>query len=161
MIVNTHPVLKLLDESPWCAHLVGSRFVGVFDRDKSDYDFLVECKGDSEWSKLLLWFKEHGFEITLGYGSDDRLYGSNVWTRKEVGFPDVDILPVSPEEAAMRLAFFEAMKKQGDKRGGLLALCLKREKQWATLWQCLDAMKAMEPESIPDLPLSDIIKSDD
>ncbi len=143
MIVNAHPVLKLLDESPWRSHLIGSRFVGVFDRDKSDYDFLVECES-SDWyggSNLLEWLEGNDFKPQskhgLGYGPDDRLHGTCVWTRKESGFPDVDILPVTPEEASMRLRFFEAMKKQGDKKGGLLALALKREKQWATLWACL------------------------
>ncbi len=139
VIVNAHPVVKILDESPWRAHLVGSRFVGVFDRDKSDYDFLVECACSDWYEGLRKWLEEHGFTTigTEGYGPDRLLHGRNVWTRKDDGFPGVDILPMTPGQAAARLRFFDAMKKQGDKCGGLLALALKREKQWATLWACL------------------------
>ncbi len=139
MIINAHPILKLLDEIPWKAHLVGSRYVGVFDRDKSDYDFLVEC---DDWHKsdgLRNWLGGNGFSTigTEGYGPDRRLHASSVWTRKDDGFPAVDILPMTPEEAAMRLRFFAAMREQGHDRGGLLALTLKRGKGWATLWECL------------------------
>jgi len=143
MILNQHPVLKLLDESPWKCHLIGSRYVGVFDRDKSDYDFLVECSY-SEWNREVEpWLKESGFVVvgTSGYGPDNNLHGSNVWTNNAYpGVPSVDVLPVTPEEADMRLRFFESMKEIGDKRGGLLAKALKQSLTWSNLWDCLRAM---------------------
>lgn len=141
MIINNHPILKLLDDSPWRSHLVGSRYVGVFDRDTSDYDFLVECELKDWHTGLKPWLEENNFKpenkYGLGYGPDNRLHGTCVWKHQESDFPDVDILPVTPKEAAMRLRFFAAMKKQGHKPGGLLALAMKREKTWATLWKVL------------------------
>lgn len=138
MIKGMHPKVKVIEDSEWLAHLVGSRYVGVFDRDKSDFLIEVEYK---KVPKLEAWMRNEGFEPespTPGvYGSDSRLHGSCVWTWKGDIHPNVDILPVSPKEAEMRLAFFAEMKRVGDRRGGLLAKALKQGRGWPALWSCL------------------------
>jgi hypothetical protein len=136
MISSNHPTLTLLDQSDWTFHLIGSRFVGKFDR-QSDYDFLMVI---DKWPVAKKWLEEHGFERqgTGGYGPDRRLCGTNVWTCKVEGFPPVDVFPVSPEEAAFRLRWFKAMQQTGDEHGGKLAWALKSGKGWAHFWQVLE-----------------------
>lgn len=139
MIVNQHPVLKLLDEFPGKFHLIGSRYVGVFDAETSDYDFILECT-HQEWYNVKIWLDENGFvpNGTSGYGPDRYLHGSNVWTNKVYeNFPSVDVFPMSPEEADMRLNFFALMKELGHTKGGLLAKSLKQGKTWPNLWECI------------------------
>ncbi len=146
MIVGAHPIIKELEACEWRAHLVGSRYVGVFDREKSDYDFLVECESGEWYADLKPWLERVGFAVvgTSGYGPDSRLHGSNVWTCKTPGYPNVDVMPVRPEEAAVRLRFFAAMKKVGDSPAGLLAKSLKSGKNWAALWACLHEFETTE-----------------
>lgn len=146
MIKGTHPIVALLESSEWVCHLVGSRFVGKFDRDTSDYDFLLEIENNyTETEKLWPWLEKGGF-VRQGpayYGDDRYIVGTNVWkwTDPKAKLPSVDVLPVTPEEAARRMEFFAAMKKAGDEDGGLLAKALKDGKCWPTLWVCLARMR--------------------
>lgn len=138
MIVNSHPVLLAMEQSPFRFHLIGSRLVGVFT-EKSDYDFIAEVTNFEEWEKLKNWMVEQNFEPSSpgGYGPDRRLYHSDVWScsGNEQRQP-VDILPMSPTEAAMRLKWFNAMKSNGNE-SGLIAKALKKEKAWPLFWDVL------------------------
>ena len=134
MIIGQHPVLDLLNRSEFECHLIGSRFVGKFDRERSDYDYLVITDG---WdSKLRPWLKANGFESQGGgYGSDSRLLGRNVWTNTSHD-QHVDVLPVSEDEARFRLRWFNSMRTVGD-RSGLIAKGLKQECAWDIFWDVL------------------------
>ena len=138
MIVNSHPILAAMEQAPFRFHLIGSRFVGVFS-EKSDYDFIAEINKWEEWDQLKTWMSAQGFKSgsPSGYGPDRRLYNSDIWTWKGNGdVPPVDILPMSTEEATMRLRWFTAMKSEGDETG-LIAKALKGEKAWPLLWSVL------------------------
>lgn len=137
-IDHEHPGIVLLRESPWECHLVGSRLVGVFDRD-SDYDFLIVA--DHLHNGLYTWLKNSGFEPdNESYGKDKRTLSSDIWTQKWEGWPKIDLIPVDPAEAEFRMRFFHAMKESGDRVGGLLARALKTGKVWPMLWTVLGTM---------------------
>lgn len=137
MIVNSHPMLLAMEQSPFRFHLIGSRLVGVYS-DKSDYDFISEVASPDEWQALKAWMTQGGFDPGSpgGYGPDARLCDTNVWTWKGSQYPDVDILPMYKTEAQMRLRWFAAMKDEGDDTG-LIAKALKKEKAWPLLWAVL------------------------
>lgn len=141
MIINKHPGLTAIEKARWPAHLVGSRYIGIYNRD-SDYDFLlVVPSGDG--SACLEWMRANSFmQDPDTYGTDDRMLSDNVWCREDGGYPSIDLIVVSSEEAEMRLAFFAQMKKMGDRRGGLLAKAIKSEKSWGTLWECVAGILA-------------------
>ena len=141
-IANLHPIVAKLDASDLDLHLIGSRYVGKFDRDRSDWDFLLVVHGDyTERKEMETRLTDFGFvrQGHLGYGPDPRIIGTNVWTCKTEGWPDVDILPVRQEEAELRLRFFRAMKSRGDS-SGLIALGLKSAKAWPELWGVLEKL---------------------
>ncbi len=127
--------------------LIGSRYVGKFDRDKSDYDFIAETPNNG-WVELREWLESCGFKpqakLGLGYGPDRYLHGTCVWTRQHDEWPSVDILPMTSEEASFRLLFFAGMKKAGDEKGGLLAKALKESRSWERLWTVLHGMESPE-----------------
>lgn len=143
MIVSTNPGLELLRNSNYAFHLIGSRFVGKFDTE-SDYDFLMVL--DLPFHKeARSWLRENGFspDSTGMYGSDDRLASDgHVWTKSFEGYPKIDVLPVTKEEAEKRLRFFRAMLKAGHKDGGFLARALKKDKGWPHLWKVLEVYNA-------------------
>ena len=131
---NEHPGLRTLQDGPFACHLVGSRRVGVFSRE-SDYDFLIVADGLYGDNGLLRWMEGAGFSRDREtYGKDPRLLSSDVWTQSWDGFPSIDLIPVTPIEAEIRLRFFDAMELAGDRRAGLLAKALKTEKAWPHLW---------------------------
>lgn len=138
MIKQAHPVLRLLDESQWTFHLIGSRYVGKFDRD-SDYDLLMEVESGMKWSTAREWLEANGFarQHPGGYGPDPRMVSDDSWTATVEGHPDVDVLPVTAKEAEFRMRWLGAMKKCGDSKGGLLAKALKAHRLWPNLWNIL------------------------
>jgi hypothetical protein len=108
--------------------------VGVFTCD-SDYDFLVVADSRDE---LRRWLEDSGFtRDNETYGTDPRLLSSDTWTQKWDGWPSIDLIPVTPAEAEMRLRWFRAMVKVGDSKAGRLARGLKAEKAWPYLWAVL------------------------
>lgn len=138
MIVNSHPMLLTMEQSPFRFHLIGSRLVGVFS-EKSDYDFIAEAANYDEWQSLKEWMIVQGFKPSSpgGYGPDRRLCESDVWTWTDGGdHPSVDILPMFAKESQMRLRWFNAMKSEGNETG-LIAKALKKEKAWPLLWAVL------------------------
>ena len=144
MIANAHPMLAVLSESPFTFHLIGSRYVGVFT-EKSDYDFLGIVQDYATWAAFKLWLTDHKFAVQHPnqYGPDRRLYGGDVWTWSDAAraHPSVDVLPVSPEEAAFRLRWFATMKAV-DNESGLIAKGQKAEKAWPLLWDVLAKFEA-------------------
>jgi hypothetical protein len=144
MIVADHPGLELLRDAPWELHLVGSRFVGVFER-ASDYDFLIVA--DTLHGGLCRWLQDNQFNPSPGtYGSDPRLLSSDIWTRDWEDWPSIDLIPVSPSEAKMRLRWFTAMRKTKDHKAGLLAKSLKAGKAWPYLWAVVAALESLGGE---------------
>ena len=141
MIINQHPMLAALNDAPFTFHLIGSRYVGKFS-ETSDYDFLGVAKDYTEWKALSKWLADHEFAVygDGGYGPDRRLYGTNVWTWKgNETYPAIDVLPVSFDEATLRLQWFAAMSTIGDK-AGLIAKALKTEEAWPLFWDVLEKM---------------------
>lgn len=132
IVSDEHPGLQLLRDAPFDCHLVGSRLVGVFSRG-SDYDFLIVA--ESLHNGLYTWLKTNGFKPDgVSYGKDPRMLSSDVWTREWPGHPAIDLIPVSSNEAKLRLEFFEKMVAAGDNKAGLLAKALKAGKAWPNLW---------------------------
>lgn len=140
MIINSHPTLTAMEQSPFRFHLIGSRFVGIFT-EKSDYDFIVEVENYPEWAALKAWMVAQGFKPSSpgGYGPDGRLFHNDIWTHDgDARSPAVDILPMTKKEASMRLRWFNAMRSAGNE-SGLIAKALKKEKAWPLLWDVLSA----------------------
>lgn len=166
MIEGMHPKVRELDGCPWPCHLIGSRYVGV-SNDHSDYDYLLVASSDkpkrvdgtTDWGAeapdrtVAAWLMNRGYEENgdcRGYGPDPRLRGIFRWTdpdktlSPDQRLPPVDVLVATPKEAAMRLRFFEAQRRQGHERGGLLAKALKEHGSWPVLWRVLAAIEAGE-----------------
>ena len=123
-------------------YLVGSRgAVGPFDRESSDYDFIVEVDDFKMKRELFDWLESHGFKPQakhgLGYGPDRRLEGACVWSCDFTDHPSVDILPMSSLEASRRLKVFKILRQIGDEKGGLFSRDMKRSRQWPVLWEVL------------------------
>ena len=145
MILNEHPGLQLLRESPWEAHLVGSRMVGPHDPRMADYDFLIVA--DSLYKGLYDWLTDNGFEtVREHYGLDSRLMSTDVWRKEWSGWPPIDLLPVTPDECEFRLKFFRALQSIGDKAGGRICKALKAEKAWPFMWRALAALDGEKEE---------------
>ena len=62
------------------------------------------------------------------------------------GWPSIDLIPVTPNEARLRMGWFKAMVKVGDSKAGLLAKALKSEKAWPYLWAVFKETLAAKDE---------------